>query len=160
MSDKPDWNDLLDLLARLDDGDYDNVAVQFGDVSVRMSRTGALDELEAAVPRPAAQPSTPPIVEPAPAPTPSPAPTPPAVGTPITSPMIGVFYRRSSPSSPPFVEVGQEVTADTTIGIVEIMKLMNPVKAGMAGVIHEIIAKDGEAVEFGQVLAVLDASSS
>jgi acetyl-CoA carboxylase biotin carboxyl carrier protein len=154
MNEKPDWNDLLDLIARFDDGEYENVSVQFGDVALRMSRTGSLDE-----PGPSTPAATPEALIPRDVEAP-PAASPASSGPAITSPMIGVFYRKSSPGSPPFVEVGQEVTPETTIGIIEIMKLMNPVKAGIAGVIREFVVADGEAVEFGQVLARLDAGSS
>jgi acetyl-CoA carboxylase biotin carboxyl carrier protein len=73
--------------------------------------------------------------------------------------MIGVFYRRPSPGAAPFVEPGQRVEADTTIGIIEIMKLMNPVVAGKAGVITDFLVTDADAVEFGQPLATIDTSA-
>ena len=66
--------------------------------------------------------------------------------------MIGVFYRRPSPGADEFVKPGDTVTAETTIGIIEIMKLMNPVVAGKAGVLGEFLVEDSNAVEFGQPL--------
>lgn len=66
--------------------------------------------------------------------------------------MIGVFYRRPSPGAEPFVNPGDRVEVDTTIGIIEIMKLMNPVTAGKAGVLGEFLVDDATAVEFGQAL--------
>jgi acetyl-CoA carboxylase biotin carboxyl carrier protein len=155
MTGQVGWDDLLDLVARLDANEYENVSVQFGDISVRMSRSGPLSEPTGTTPT--VLPAPAPQLPPAPAPvTAAPAPT----GPTITSPMIGVFYRRPSPGAPAFVEPGQAVTADTTIGIIEIMKLMNPIKAGVAGVIREFTVSDGEAVEYGQVLASLDEESS
>ncbi len=159
MKDQPDWNDLLELIARFDGGDYENVSVQFGDVSLRMSRTGSLgaDDQPSAPPKGATGGS-------AAANNPTRKSEPSVASEPdlpvITSPMIGVFYRQSSPGTPPFVEPGQTVSADTIIGIVEIMKLMNPVKAGISGVIRNFLVKDGEAVEFGQALALLDVEPS
>ncbi len=69
--------------------------------------------------------------------------------------MIGVFYRRPAPGAEPFVQSGDTVDADTTIGIIEIMKLMNPITAGQAGIIGEFLVEDGQAVEFGQAIATL-----
>jgi acetyl-CoA carboxylase biotin carboxyl carrier protein len=82
-----------------------------------------------------------------------------ALGDTIDAPMIGVFYRRPSPGAEPFVEPGQRVEADTTIGIIEIMKLMNPIVAGKAGVITDFLVSDADAVEFGQPLATINTSA-
>lgn len=70
----------------------------------------------------------------------------------ITSPMVGTFYAGPSPDAPPFVSVGQEVTEDTVICIMEAMKVMNEVKAECRGVIAEVVAENGKPVQFGQVL--------
>jgi acetyl-CoA carboxylase biotin carboxyl carrier protein len=70
----------------------------------------------------------------------------------ITSPMVGTFYSASSPDSPSFVTVGQEVTEDTVVCIMEAMKVMNEVKAECRGVIAEIVAENGKPVQYGQVL--------
>jgi len=70
----------------------------------------------------------------------------------IISPMVGTFYRSPSPESPPFVDVGHEVTEETVVCIIEAMKVMNEVKAETRGVIAEIIAESGKPVQFGQVL--------
>ena len=159
MTDTPSWQDLLDLVDQLNGSDYEQASVQFGDVSVRLSKSGSLDTpaaAPAAAPRvessPPAAPSTyvsTPSVTPAAA-----APVAPSANT-IDAPMIGVFYRRPSPGAEPFVQPGDTVTADTTIGIVEIMKLMNPITAGKAGVLGEFLVEDGQAVEFGQPLVTL-----
>ena len=70
----------------------------------------------------------------------------------ITSPMVGTFYSSSSPDTPPYVEVGQTVTPDTVVCIVEAMKVMNEIKAEVAGVIAEVAAENGKPVQFGQAL--------
>jgi acetyl-CoA carboxylase biotin carboxyl carrier protein len=70
----------------------------------------------------------------------------------ITSPMVGTFYASPSPESPAFVSVGQEVTEDTVVCIMEAMKVMNEIKAECRGVIAEIVAENGKPVQFGQVL--------
>lgn len=66
--------------------------------------------------------------------------------------MVGTFYRSPSPSSPPFVEVGQTVRAGEVVCIVEAMKMMNQIEADKSGVIGEILVENGEAVEFEQPL--------
>jgi acetyl-CoA carboxylase biotin carboxyl carrier protein len=70
----------------------------------------------------------------------------------IVSPMVGTFYRAASPESPPFVDVGKEVTEETVVCIIEAMKVMNEIKAETKGVIAEIVAEGSKPVQFGQVL--------
>ncbi|QSO45880.1 acetyl-CoA carboxylase biotin carboxyl carrier protein [Alicyclobacillus mengziensis] len=70
----------------------------------------------------------------------------------ITSPMVGTFYRASSPDAPPYVEEGSRVTAKTIVCIVEAMKLMNEIEAEINGVIVEVLAENGQLVEYGQPL--------
>jgi len=71
---------------------------------------------------------------------------------PIKSPMLGTFYRSPKPNEPPFVEVGQVVNEDTTVCIIEVMKLFSTIHAGSQGCIERICAEDGQLVEYGQVL--------
>ena len=70
----------------------------------------------------------------------------------IESPMLGTFYRAEAPGAAPFVEVGAEVEPDTTVCIIEVMKMMNSVSAGVSGTIVEIAARNGELVEYGAPL--------
>ncbi len=70
----------------------------------------------------------------------------------ITSPMVGTFYASPSPDAPSFVSVGQEVTEDTVVCIIEAMKVMNEIKAEARGVIAEMVAENGKPVQFGQAL--------
>jgi len=70
----------------------------------------------------------------------------------ITSPMLGTFYRAPKPGSAPFVEIGSVVDEDSVIAMIEVMKLMNTVRAGVKGVITEILPADEALVEFGEVL--------
>jgi acetyl-CoA carboxylase biotin carboxyl carrier protein len=70
----------------------------------------------------------------------------------ITSPMVGTFYASPSPDAPAFATVGQEVTEDTVVCIIEAMKVMNEIKAECRGVIAEIVAENGKPVQYGQVL--------
>ena len=70
----------------------------------------------------------------------------------IVSPMVGTFYSAASPDSPPYVSIGQEVTEETVVCIIEAMKVMNEIKAETRGVITEIVAENGKPVQFGQPL--------
>jgi acetyl-CoA carboxylase biotin carboxyl carrier protein len=163
---RPSWDDLVQLVTELDGSDFDNVALDYDGISVRMSR-GDLPFEAAAQPVPVAPAAA---VQPAPAPAalaqPEPsapsAPSAPAApqGTAVTSPMLGIFFRSPAPGEAPFVSVGDTVTADTVIGIIEVMKLMNPVHAGVAGTISAIAAKDAEAVEYGQDLLFIAPEAS
>jgi acetyl-CoA carboxylase biotin carboxyl carrier protein len=70
----------------------------------------------------------------------------------VSAPLLGTFYRAPKPGAPPFVEVGSVVEEDTIIGIIEVMKLMNTVRAGVCGTVADILAEDGALVEYGQTL--------
>jgi len=77
----------------------------------------------------------------------------------VPSPLLGIYYRAPKPSEPPFVEIGQDVDEDTVIGIVEVMKLMNSVRAGVRGKIVAIHAPNAEMVEFDQPLVRIKAAA-
>jgi acetyl-CoA carboxylase biotin carboxyl carrier protein len=70
----------------------------------------------------------------------------------ITAPMLGTFYRAEAPGKPPFVEVGARVEPDTIVCIIEVMKMMNSVTAGVSGTIAEVVPDNAELVEYGQPL--------
>ena len=70
----------------------------------------------------------------------------------ILSPMLGTFYRAEAPGAAPFVELGAQVGPDTTVCIIEVMKMMNSVPAGVSGVIAEIVPDNGQLVEYGEPL--------
>jgi acetyl-CoA carboxylase biotin carboxyl carrier protein len=72
--------------------------------------------------------------------------------TTIPAPMLGTFYRAEAPGKPPFVEVGSRVEADTIVCIIEVMKMMNSVSAGVAGTVAEVIAENAQLVEYGEPL--------
>ena len=74
----------------------------------------------------------------------------------VRAPMVGTFYRASAPGAAPYVAVGQQVEADSTLCIIEVMKLMNSVAAGARGVVREILVENAGAVEYGQVLVVIE----
>ena len=70
----------------------------------------------------------------------------------IESPMVGTFYSASSPDSEPYTQVGQSVGPDTTVCIIEAMKIMNEIKAEVSGTIEQVCVQNGQAIEFGQAL--------
>ena len=101
-------------------------------------------------------PAAPQPVEPAAA---SEAPAPTAAGaglTDVTSPIVGTFYAAATPESAPFVEVGQRVAPGDVLCIVEAMKVMNEIEAEFGGTVREIFAENGQPVEFGQALFVIE----
>ena len=74
----------------------------------------------------------------------------------VKAPMVGTFYRRPEPTKPPFVEVGQAVEPDTVVCIIEVMKLMNSIEAGVRGTVREIVVDNAAAIEHGQVLMAIE----
>jgi len=74
----------------------------------------------------------------------------------LKSPMVGTFYRSPSPGSPSFVEVGQTVTKGQTLCIIEAMKLLNEIESDAAGVVKKILSDNGQAVEYGQPLFIIE----
>ena len=102
--------------------------------------------------------ATAPVASSAPAPQAAPAPAKEEVkrGKPLTSPMVGTFYKSPSPDAKPFVEVGQSVKQGDVVCIVEAMKLMNEIESEFSGTITEICVENGQPVEFGQVLMYIE----
>ena len=140
----------IDLIqALLEDSQFDRLSVEIDGVKVELARSGAAPKkvAPAAFRAPAASVPLPPtgrarqsaeegLVE-------------------VRSPLLGVFYRAPKPGEPAFVEAGARVEADTVIGIIEVMKLMNSARAGVAGEVVEILAPNGEMVEHGEVLMLV-----
>lgn len=74
----------------------------------------------------------------------------------VRASMLGTFYRAPAPGEPPFVEVGDKVSADDTVCLMEVMKLFNSVKAGVAGTVVKIVVENGSMVEYGQTLILIE----
>lgn len=116
----------------------------------------------AAAPTPAVAPAPvqAPVVETAPvqqsASVPAPTTAPQPTGKTIKAPMVGVFYQAASPEAEPYVTVGKTVKKGDTVCIIEAMKLMNEIQAEEDGTIKEILAKDGDIIEYGQPLFVIE----
>ena len=103
---------------------------------------------------PVAAPAAAPIAAPAAQSTEAPAPA--KKGTPITSPMVGTFYKSPSPDAAPFVTVGSTIKQGDVVCIVEAMKMMNEIESEVSGKVVEICVEDGQPVEFGQVLLYVE----
>ncbi len=134
--------------------------LKYGDMEVRLSRSGGGSPPPAAPapPSPPAAPAPRPVESEAKAPAvPKRAEAALAPGmVAIKSPMVGTFYRSPSPGAKPFVEVGQAVEADTVLCIIEVMKLMNSIPAGVRGTVREILVNDAQPVQFAQLLVVIE----
>ena len=74
----------------------------------------------------------------------------------IDSPLVGTFYRAPSPEAQPYAKIGDRVSADTVVGIIEAMKVLNEIKAEKSGVIKEILVENGQPVEYGDALFVIE----
>jgi acetyl-CoA carboxylase biotin carboxyl carrier protein len=144
------------LIELLEESGIAEIEIKEGEDSVRISRYGSAQPM--AMPYPMPPPATP-----APQMTPSataddasPARSSEVSGHKVTSPIVGTFYRSSSPGSRPFAEVGQSVKVGDTLCIIEAMKIMNPIEADKSGVVTAILADNGTPVEYGQPLFIIE----
>jgi acetyl-CoA carboxylase biotin carboxyl carrier protein len=140
--------DVAEILKALEGSSFDTLDLELNGVKLQLRRGGAAP-VAAPVPAPVL-PAAP--VHSAPAPVPAGAEEALTGTTPVSAPLLGIFYRAPRPGEPPFVEVGDCVEADTIIGIIEVMKLMNSVRAGASGRVVAIPARNGELVEYGETL--------
>ena len=79
-----------------------------------------------------------------------------AAGHTVTSPMVGTFYRSSSPGAAPFVQVGDTVKEGDTLCIIEAMKILNEIESDKSGVVKQVLCENGQAVEYGQALYIIE----
>ena len=151
-------NKLIDLV---EEAGIAELEVTEGEEKVRITRSVAAPAMQTvyataapvqATPAPVAAPAQP-AAAPAAA---APAPAARDLSNAQKSPMVGTFYRAASPSTPAFVEVGQTVKAGDTLCIIEAMKLMNEIEAEKSGVVKEILVENGQPVEFGEPLFIIE----
>jgi acetyl-CoA carboxylase biotin carboxyl carrier protein len=137
--------EVAEILRLLESSSFDELELEMGGVKLSLKRgAGAASP---AVPAP--QRSSPPPAAAAAQTQPAAAPL---RGDEVTAPLLGTFYRAPRPGAPPFVEPGSDVVEETVVGIIEVMKLMNTVRAGRRGRVTEMLAEDGALVEYGQPL--------
>jgi acetyl-CoA carboxylase biotin carboxyl carrier protein len=142
-------SDIDDILKLIDGSDFLELKLEMGDLKLELRRPGAAPAVVAnAV---AAAPPASPASRPAPV-----AVSAPVVasggGAEVPAPLLGIFWHAPRPGADPFVKPGDRVTADTVIGIIEVMKLMNSVAAGVEGVVTEVCVENGQPVQYGDVL--------
>ena len=161
------YDDLLRIVELIKSSEqFSEFRLKVGEIEIELRRRRPGDAGGAAAPTSPSATRAPEAPEPTPRvprqePVPRSAPTAPAPSWPpgaivIRAPMIGTFYRSPQPGAPPFVAVGQAVEADTTVCIIEVMKLMNSIPAGVRGVVSRVLVDDGAAVEAGAPLVVVD----
>jgi acetyl-CoA carboxylase biotin carboxyl carrier protein len=143
-------DDVREILRIIDESELDELRIDMPGFRLHVRRGGAPPPEPAAAPAPAAVER-----EPAPA-APEPATASPNGAATIDAPMLGTFYRASAPGEQPFVEVGSEVDPDTVVCLIEVMKMMNSVKAGVSGTVVEVFAANAELVEYGEPLFRID----
>jgi acetyl-CoA carboxylase biotin carboxyl carrier protein len=162
-----EWSErqILDTLRLIEESDYDEVRLETADFKLHVRKSGAPAQLENASSSQSAPPPARAQADArAPAPLPQPAPATPEskhTAVPegmvaIRAPMIGTFYRAPAPHLPPFVEIGARVKPEDTVCLVEVMKLFNTIKAGIAGRVVQIPAQNAATVERDQVLMIIE----
>jgi acetyl-CoA carboxylase biotin carboxyl carrier protein len=139
--------DVAEIMRLVEQSGFDSLTLEMDGIKLSLRRGGFSEVVEAA-PGPAQAPTVkaaPPVVTAAP-----------AVVDPnlheVTAPLLGTFYRSPKPGAPPFVEVGARVEEETIVAIIEVMKLMNTVRAGVSGTVTEILVADGALAEYGETL--------
>ncbi len=142
------------LIELLEESGIDELEIKEGEESVRISRHSKTPAQQYYAPAPMAAPvaAAPAAAPAAAAPVAAAAAAPALNGTVARSPMVGTFYRKASPTSASFVEVGQSVKKGDILCIVEAMKMMNHIEAETSGVIESILVEDGQPVEYDQPL--------
>jgi len=151
-----DLRKLKTLIDLVSDSNVSELEITEAEGKVRIVKSGPapvamVTQMAAPVAAPfAAAPAAAPVAAPAPAPEAAPA------GHQVKSPMVGTFYRSSSPGAKSFVEVGSQVKEGETICIIEAMKILNEIEADKSGTITQILAENGQAVEYGAPLFIIE----
>ena len=151
------------LIELLDESGIAEIEITEGEEAVRISRypQGAAFAPTAPAPVAIAAPAPAAAAAPAPAEAPAAAPAEPEEeGFLVAAPMVGTFYAASSPGAAPYVQVGDRVNEGDTLCIIEAMKMMNQIEADVSGVVKSIRVQNGEPVEYGQTLIVIDQRQS
>jgi len=157
-----DLRKIKKLIDLLEESNLAEIEIKEGEESVRLARVPKGHYAAAPAPAPIAH------AEP-----PRPAPAPAAAGATISaeavgkstkdvpdghtvrSPMVGTFYSSSSPDKPPFVKIGQQIKQGDTIGIIEAMKMFNPIEADVSGTVRAILVENGQPIEFDEPMFVI-----
>jgi acetyl-CoA carboxylase biotin carboxyl carrier protein len=157
--------DVAEIMRLLEQSSFDELTLEMDGIKLSLRRNGAVERSDALAAVPPTSAGVPPTLAPAAA---APAVAPgavvaAAVAQPaakpsdpnvqdVVAPLLGTFYRAPKPGAAPFVEVGATVEEDTVVAIIEVMKLMNTVRAGVRGQVVEVLPVDGSLVEYGETL--------
>lgn len=161
---KPTPADIENLVEMFNRSDWEEMHLKTDDMELFLSNDASARAPSASAAVPSLSAAVPAVSAPAPA---SAIPAPPvatAVSVPdgmiaVLAPNLGSFYSAPKPGAPPYVEVGQTITAATEVCLIEVMKLFTPVKAGVDGIVREVCVNDGEMVEYEQVLVIIEPAS-
>ena len=151
-------DDVLHILKLIDESKFDYFQLEVGELKITVSKgnpipiAGTAQPMSISTAPASVAAAKPAVATVAPA---AKAATIPAGHVAVTAPILGTFYVAPEPGAPPFVTVGQQVTEDTTCGLIEVMKVFNSVRAGVKGTIVEVVAANGSFVEFGQTLIIV-----
>ena len=153
-----DLRKLKTLIDLVSESNVSELEITEAEGKVRIVKGGGVQHVAAPVVAPspqAAAPQLPPAAPPPATSAPAPAAAAPA-GHIVKSPMVGTFYRAASPGAKPFIEIGAQVKEGDTICIIEAMKILNEIEADKAGTVTQILVENGQAVEYGQPLFVIE----
>lgn len=140
--------DVAEITRLLEDSSFDELHLELDGLKLTLRR-GSAAAVGAVQGTQESQPASPPKAA---APSPRPPENSDASTCDVTAPMLGTFYRAPKPGAPPFVEVGSRVEEDTIVCIIEVMKLMHTVRAGVRGTVTKLFGRDGTLVEYGEAL--------
>ncbi len=150
-----DLRKLKTLIDLVSESNVSELEITEAEGKVRIVKSAPVTQAAVAMPAPVAA-----VVAPVPAAAPAAAPVAAEPAAPkghvIKSPMVGTFYRASSPGAKPFVELGQTIKEGEAVCIVEAMKILNEIEADKSGVVTQILVENGQAVEYGQPLFVVE----
>jgi acetyl-CoA carboxylase biotin carboxyl carrier protein len=158
-----DLRKIKKLIDLLEESNLAEIEIKEGEESVRLARVPRGTVMAAPAPAPAPVAHAEPARPAAPA-APAPALSADAVGKStkdvpdghtVRSPMVGTYYESQSPDKPPFVKVGQTVKAGDTLGIIEAMKMFNPIEADVSGTVRAVLVKNGQPIEFDEPMFVI-----
>jgi acetyl-CoA carboxylase biotin carboxyl carrier protein len=156
-------DDVLHILKLIDESKFDYFQLEVGDLKITVSKgepiplassntAVAQSSAPAATEGPKATPGAPPPAAQRPVPKVDAGAAAAQGLMPITAPLLGTFYVAPEPGAPPFVQVGAAITEDTTVGLIEVMKVFNSIRANVKGTIAQVVAQNGQFVEYGQTL--------
>ena len=157
-------DDVLHILKLIDESKFDYFQLEVGELKITVSKgepipLNSAPQQAAAAPAPAAPPVSPKPSAAAPAAQAQPVNVEARAAAEglltVTAPLLGTFYVAPEPGAPPFTQIGAHVTEDTTVGLIEVMKVFNSVRAGVKGTIVEAVAQNGQFVEYGQTLFLI-----